>query len=335
MVGNRIEYIDLAKGFCICFVVMFHIMGTIPIIGTQITSFRMPLYFFLSGVFFKSYENLGGFLKRKINKLLIPYIFFQVILGYLYPYIMFYVFGRECPCSYFSNMWFFMECKGVGGPVWFLWCLFVMNIIFYFVYTIGKRCGYFPPLFIFLLGSVGFLLGYYRISLPRNIDSALTAMPFFYFGYVLFRQTNMFQPNKYDRYFYVIIAVLVCLLYCFSTTPTSYLFNKFNTSSSPLISMTKVYCSGLAGTLLILLISKKLGHIPFISYLGRYSIMILCTHRFIYLLIEGGLGYIGLSSNTNNILTFVFTMLSYCFVIPFMKKYMPYVTAQKDVIKII
>lgn len=334
MGNKRIEYIDLAKGICICFVVLIHIMGVIPIVGTPIISFHMPLFFFLSGVFFKTYGNFSGFIKRKINTLLIPYIFFQAVFGYLYPYILFHIFGWECPNSHFSNMWFFLENKGVGGPVWFLWCLFVMNVIFYFVYKIGKRSSHFPPLFILLLGSTGFLFGYYGISLPRNIDSAMTAMPFFYLGCVLFRKTDMFQPNKYDKYFYIIIVVLVCLLCCFSTTPTSYLFNKFNTSSSPFISMIKTYSSAMAGTLLVLFLSKRITHLPYISYWGRYTLIVLCTHRFIYLLLEGGLGCIGISSTANNVLTFILTMSSYCFVIPFMKKYMPYVTAQKDVIKI-
>ena len=78
---QRIQYIDLAKGFCILLVVASHILAfyrtQLPY-DSVLKCFRMPLYFFLSGVFFKQYENFGGFVKRKINKLLIPFLFFYI-----------------------------------------------------------------------------------------------------------------------------------------------------------------------------------------------------------------------------------------------------------------
>lgn len=55
---KRIDFIDLAKGFCIMSVVMFHLTYHIDIdipYSTAICSFRMPFYFLLSGLFFKTY----------------------------------------------------------------------------------------------------------------------------------------------------------------------------------------------------------------------------------------------------------------------------------------
>lgn len=39
-------------------------------------TFRMPLYYFLSGLFFKTYRGFFDFVLKKINKLLIPFAFF-------------------------------------------------------------------------------------------------------------------------------------------------------------------------------------------------------------------------------------------------------------------
>ena len=81
--GSRIEWIDLAKGICILLVVFYHVAICLHIdypLSTQIASFRMPLYFILSGLFFKQYEGFVGFLKRKTNKLLIPFLFFLLRL---------------------------------------------------------------------------------------------------------------------------------------------------------------------------------------------------------------------------------------------------------------
>ena len=84
MSNNRIEFIDLAKGICILLVVVGHVGVNIAIPGLE--SVRMPLYFILSGLFFKSYGGVKNFLIKKINKILIPFLFF-----YLLGYSVFYV----------------------------------------------------------------------------------------------------------------------------------------------------------------------------------------------------------------------------------------------------
>ena len=83
MEGNqsrRIDFVDLTKGVCIILVVMAHVGGAFEQLDTNsmLSCFRMPLYFFISGVFFKSYEGLLGFILRKINKLIIPFLFFYL-----------------------------------------------------------------------------------------------------------------------------------------------------------------------------------------------------------------------------------------------------------------
>lgn len=51
---KRIEFIDLAKGICILLVVQIHVYGdTSYTFFNAMTIFRMPLYFFLSGIFLK------------------------------------------------------------------------------------------------------------------------------------------------------------------------------------------------------------------------------------------------------------------------------------------
>lgn len=56
MEGNqsrRIDFVDLTKGVCIILVVMAHVGGAFEQLDTNsmLSCFRMPLYFFISGVF--------------------------------------------------------------------------------------------------------------------------------------------------------------------------------------------------------------------------------------------------------------------------------------------
>ena len=97
MEGNqsrRIDFVDLTKGVCIILVVMAHVGGAFEQLDTNsmLSCFRMPLYFFISGVFFKSYEGLFGFILRKINKLIIPFLFF-----YLSAFLMKYIVWKIAP----------------------------------------------------------------------------------------------------------------------------------------------------------------------------------------------------------------------------------------------
>ena len=68
---KRIEYIDLAKGVCILLVVFAHIHPDLTRYswGVFFDSFRMPLYFFLSGIFFKRYSGIQEFAIKKVNNL--------------------------------------------------------------------------------------------------------------------------------------------------------------------------------------------------------------------------------------------------------------------------
>ena len=85
---NRIAYIDLAKGFCIALVVFYHskgVLGVQYLIDIFFVSFRLPLYFFLSGLFFKEYGSFQNFFIKKTNRLLIPFFFFYFCFSVLMP----------------------------------------------------------------------------------------------------------------------------------------------------------------------------------------------------------------------------------------------------------
>lgn len=85
----------------------------------------------------------------------------------------------------------------------------------------------------------------------------------------------------------------------------------------------------------ILLLCKLIGHIPFVSWLGRYSIIVLVTHMPLSAItgtiIDKAVGiYIG--DDLKYLLNFVIVILCMLIVIPICKKYLPYITAQKDLL---
>ena len=330
----RIEYIDLAKGICITLVVCFHLTlfydTSLPF-DHFFKSFRMPLYFFLSGCFFKAYEGFSGFVKRKINKLLIPFVFFYVVGSFLIPNFLAHcgIRYRYLPMSQMFHA--FLDENYPAGQIWFLLCLFEINIIFYIIYMLSsrfKKRTLVIALISLLFGAFGIILCFIGFDIPANLDSAMSALPFFAVGYVIFRHTDMLKPNRFDRYLPLMIIVAFGLVYMIRPR-VSFLENHFY-GNSWLI----VYPFGTLGVLGVIWLSKLLKRLPVISYFGRYSIIILVTHDTVFHLYAPLLHLFGFSWMTELTLNLFLALLSYLLIIPFMRRFMPHVTAQKDVIKI-
>lgn len=333
-VQNRIEWIDLAKGFCIVLVVLHHVASVIGIsypLDVQARGFRMPLYFILSGLFFKQYEGFVGFLKRKTNKLLIPFLFFLLTTSVLVYWVLIL---PESPhlYKYVFKSFFVERVILFNEPIWFLLCLFEVNLLFYLVQWLASVVSQRSQTLIVivvsvLLGFCGLSMAVFKFQLPLYIDSALSALPLFAFGWWLFRHTDFLKsPVKVSRD--IPLMVSCALLLWFMAVPVKWINNDFSREAIPVL-----YICGIAGTMMVLTLSKVLGRLPLLSYWGRYSIMILCAHYPIATVCYVLLGKI-LSGVTLLIVTLVITMLCCHMLIPLMRRYLPHVTAQKDLIRI-
>lgn len=337
---QRIQYIDLAKGLCILLVVLFHVFQQIYVPGfiRSLGCFRMPLYFFLSGLFFKEYEGFIGFFLRKINKLFVPFAFFYLVTSFALPNLLHYVFGYTILFKVslgISGLWAFItQEKFANNPIWFLWVLFLVNIYFYMLFCFSKKITTNPKILPIVIAAMCFIVGIIgsavlsrKINLLAFLDSAMSALPFFAVGYLFNKFTDILVPNKWDKYIPIIIVVLFAITFIFGG-PCSYEKNRFT------INPFWQYVCGITGTLGIIFTAKVIKHIPFVTYWGRYSIMILVTHSLLLKIITPPILKIHLPISLTVILMLTVVMFSYQFLIPLMQKYLPYVTAQKDVINV-
>lgn len=277
---KRIEFVDLTKGICIILVVMAHIGGPFDRMDSHniIASFRMPLYFFISGIFFKSYEGLWGFFVRKLNRLIIPFIFFYVG-AFLAKYILWKVYpgAFQLPVLWSDLLVVFHkhELIDFNPPIWFLLALFNCNIIFYIIHSrLRERNLKLMFLVSILVGIIGFVLGKLRIELPLYIDTAMTALPFYLAGFWIRRYNFFLYPHRFDKLIPVFIIVALAAMYFIASKPgmrtNSYEGNIF-----------QFYAAAFAGIFVIMLIGKRFKKIPVISYLGRYSVITLGVHALI------------------------------------------------------
>ena len=326
---QRIEWIDLAKGICIVLVVFHHVMVNANLdftLSDALSSFRMPLYFILSGLFFKLYEGFVDFVKRKVNKLLIPFLFFLVTTSI----IPFWITHQGNSLVYFFN-----EHNGpvYNFSIWFLLCLFEINILFYLIQWVAGIVTqrFQTPLVLFvsaLLGCVGLFLASREMWIPLYIGTTMTALPYVVFGWWLRRHTH-FLSSPANVKLDIPLIVICALIVVFLSVHVTYSYNKI-----PREGLATAHLCGIAGTMMVLLVAKIIKQIPCVSFWGRYSIIILCTHQLVIFALSPALGGVLPEGWGRALLVFALTLFVCHFLIIFMKKFLPHVTAQKDVIKV-
>lgn len=319
----RIEYIDLAKGFCICLVVVNHLAGRLHYdmpMAQYLTLFRMPLYYFLSGCFFKVYDGFSGFMKRKINKLVIPFAFFYLLNSCLLPRLLFDCFGISwARLEYSEFLTGFLRPVFPGMPIWFLLALFGINIVFYLIHITAQRTRYSLAILVgsaIVLACVG---AYITVDVSIYLRAICRNLLFFVAGYLAYRKTDVLRPNRFDDFLWLQIIISFAIVW-FGYNYLPYWLH--------------YYLCGLAGLYGVVMLAKLIGKLPYFSNIGRYSIMLLVTHMVLIRTAEDLLAGFKLTPSLRFLLILIPVMASYHFLIPFMKKYMPHVTAQKDVIKV-
>lgn len=319
---QRIDFIDLAKGFCILIIVLGHCNININIIGYN--TLAMPAFYILSGMLFKENEDVRTFTIKKVNKLLIPFLFF-----YLTAYLLFYII------KFFAPQFLITDARGIldlfdnrqffNGPIWFLLSIFWCNIYFYIICRLilnnTERI-----IVVFICGTAGWLIGHFGYFLPLFLDVAMTALPFFAFGYCL-KNSNFLYPNKWDKYnlwFALVLWIISFVLEMLLFQRVSFHYNH--------ISVNSVITSTIS-TLSFLYLCRYIKRLPYISYLGKYSIILLCVHHMIYRPVKVLLQTTGIEIINNEYSVAMVTLILSTLCIPICIKYIPWFVAQKDLIR--
>ncbi|MBO7044848.1 MAG: acyltransferase family protein [Prevotella sp.] len=318
---KRYENIDFMKGVCILLVVATHL--DLPILShASFSLFRMPLYYFLSGIFFSRYDGFRTFLIKKTNNLIIPYLFFSI-----FTLVAILVF-------YFWKDWSLGEAYTESGPlhngpIWFLVSLFEVGIIMYFVSAIKLKVLQF--LVVLLLSLSGYYLCQKEIILPLYMNTALLGVFFYYSGLLLRRYSILDDVSHIGIKFVTLLVIF--LLVAFVVIPDRRL--ALISYEIP-FSYHWFIIAGLSGTLALFYFSKIVEKVSIINYFGRYSIIVLGVHWYFvkswkYVILpptdemhKGLFLYV----------IYIIALLASLVCIILMKKYLPWFTAQKPLIKL-
>jgi fucose 4-O-acetylase-like acetyltransferase len=319
--SQRIVSIDIAKGIGILLVVLAHngLQTIFPFLHQFIYAFHMPLFFFLSGMFFKPETGFVELLKKRFNSLLLPY-FFTIFLIYFFEIFL----GKMgLPIAWsrivkaFYGNGFFLDWVAM----WFLPALFVMNLVAFVFY---RLLGHFRmpwPRWLALaaMQAVGVLTLDRFVSfdlnllgrslslqgLPFSLDLALVGGFFFVLGHEVYRQI----PQEWFSRWWVLLGAGALLLGLVWFSPASIDLNT-RRWDAPLLNTVEA----LAGIALVLAISWQMGRGPawlvnFFSYMGRISVLILIFHNPVQSYLTGKLDWLIGGSAYTPLLVYPFAVL--------------------------
>ncbi|WP_191566673.1 acyltransferase family protein [Metabacillus idriensis] len=334
MSNKRISYIDSLKGIGIFLVIYAH-SGVLPTYAVNyIYSFHMPLFFFISGFLFsrKKYANFNSFFKRKVNTILVPYFIFS-ILSYIFWVFIGSKFGGDSllNISIFKPIIGILYSNGIDYwlihniPLWFLTCLFLVEIAYYYI----SRFKYKDILILLCILSVmGYVLSLYSVArLPWGFNVALNAIPFFGIGHLLRNKLNkdLIQSYSLNRWILMSVCLIINLFMVYLNGRVDMNENYYN-------NYFYFYIGAFTGITFWLMFAKLFDKSNLLKYLGKNSVILLCTH-IIYLSISKGiilyLFEIEVNNITNSLLWgLIYTAISFILIIPtvyIINTYLPFI----------
>ena len=181
---KRLEFIDIAKGIGILFVLLNHVESYQWV--TFSSFFVISIFFFCSGYTFSfNQEEKFRFITvvKKLPKLLKPYFFFSVLLLLIFNdfslrAISGIVYSRYCLFPIGTDDIYRLFIVG-NFPLWFLTCMSLCYLL-YAVYLRFFKYKYIV-LAVYFLASVA--MSHLPVLLPWSIDTAPLLTIFMILGY--------------------------------------------------------------------------------------------------------------------------------------------------------
>ena len=365
--AKRIEWIDISKFIAISIMVMGH-LGLPKSVSHMIHIFHMPVFFILSGYCFNEikHKNFLLFLKSRTKSILVPYLFWGIVMYVIYFLVPYYQTLGEyvSPLKFLkaivtqdANIVLF---SGFGVIQWFLTALFFSEIILWiFAFLrakISAKNRYLEFVFLFLsLIVLDYFTGILNIPNYLGVRSSLLGALFCIIGF----EYKKIRPQefKWKNINFVPVGII-----CVAMLMVSWKFNGIVNMRLAQYNNDLLFIFGaLSGSSIVFIVSmlaekiynadlsrrekngKTSGSLITVIYkaallLGQNTIIILCFNRLVQysgvLLLNNLLQMFmdieaGIGLYIRQVLGFVLEMLLFIPIILFVTKLLPFSIGRK------
>lgn len=241
--GNRIEWLDIAKGIVIILMIVGHSGFVGPngiqyVVGNFIFAFHMPFFFLASGLT-TSWSSWNDFLTKKVRGLLFPFFYYSVIILLLNC-----CFLQDEPKTYLFS---WLQYGWLGYALWFVPVLFISLITCRILKGINKKFWRIVAMIILLF--TGYTLRHYHVFFPWNMSTVPYATCLIYIGSIMpmyIKQVDIMYRKWYLYPMLFILTLIICYFFRMDMA-----WNK----CYPVVILT---IGALSGSALICMISKSI-----------------------------------------------------------------------------
>ncbi|HET6252711.1 MAG TPA: acyltransferase [Puia sp.] len=278
---SRLAWVDYLRGIAIVLVVYRHVLLGLQNSGMAIPhayldanimffSFRMPLFFILSGIFISgslAKKSLGRIIYSKFELLLYPYLIWSVIQITIQLFASRYTNAHRTVADYLD---IFYQPKNID-QFWYLPALFNSTIVYLLTKTKLKLHGWMQ----IILGLILYFLSQYC----RKITMMSDWMEF----YIFFAIGDTFSTYFFQDGFQSFLKgrlTLLCLFPIFLATQFYYL-HLYNTSPGNDVNLALFLPIALFGCLTMCTLAYRLqawNILRFLRVLGYHSLYIYVMH---------------------------------------------------------
>ena len=337
---TRIGWIDEFKGFVLLLVCLYHIEQSFANVNMgmlHLSALRMSAFFFISGFLFSTrrFPDFKSYFIHKTRVLLFPYIALSLLFLALDPVLYHFEWFPRAPRMtvmtirpeiatvwdyiYWNLAKIFVAGKSsIGsGPLWFVFTLYSVSLIFYGVMIITKRIELWIPSLrsrmtvagIAIASLIaGWLLYMNHIRLPLGIERDLTVLFFFANGWLCkgliknspregIEPRHDIQSTALRRSSGTLliagIALISFILYAFIEVPDpNFSIMNNDLGKSPWIFIASSFF-GIAGLVATFMLADKLPNIApirivkgILRNISRNALVILAVHWWILLVLR-------------------------------------------------
>ena len=280
MEKKRDETIDILRGMAIILVIIGHILYTPHVIRAWLYTFHVPLFFLCSGILFAPdhYPRFRDFLLSRVRSLLIPLFSLGVLTwlcqvgmtnliclnpvispDFAVPFdpvkqILSLLLGDRTHTYYFS--------------LWFLYALFLGELLFYFLVKLIKRRWYGYVLLMLFGMGLQYLISQHVEGTYWSVDLLPVCICFLAAGF-LYRLLFFEKKKKLPTWLLPVFALL-SLLFFWLNRPGGDQVNLFYEQiGNPLFYLI----AALSGSLLCMILAQLLGVCRPLEFFGRNSLV--------------------------------------------------------------
>lgn len=295
--NNRIELFDIARGIGIILIIIMHTPYISDGVRGYITNFDMPLFFIVSGMLMvithEKDRDSSVLFKKKLRTLMIPYGAFSILLLIIH--------GINIPLGYYTVSDFVTAAvHGItlygDSILWFLptlligemlvvcilkrmdstKCTVLLLVMTVFALWIETLTLYAGTLYGYSMGIV-LLLDFLRVPLRGIIAGFFVSL-----GYIIMEKMgeSLVATDTKRRVINILEGImLLCMMVPISLKNGPADFHRL-TFNNPIL----YFGCALMGSIGIILISSGIESFRPLSFFGRNSLIIMCTHLDFYVL---------------------------------------------------